>query len=484
MIETAKKYAFALGREQEICLEELKSVLHHFGFYFDIYRISGNFVFAKIENFSREDASEIINVLGGTIKIYELVDSIANHIAKQLADLILEQKINTEGKINFGVSCLNKHFSRQQINALALTAKKKLKGKISLRFVEAKEGLELSSIQTLKNNLAGKGIEFGVFDEEIGILVALNNPESWNKRDYDKPAFDKYSGMVPPKLARAMVNIALGQVNLKFKISNLKSISNDKIINDNLIENCPEGHPKGEKLKIENCDDIVVVDPFCGSGNILMEALELGCDIIGSDMSERAVRDSNANVEWLVGEVKKSKIKNKNDNLKSKIFQADATSEEYIKELLSLDCQLLTCDKNIVFVTEPYLGEPKKFKTSFNATVGEYKKIYELYLAFLKNIQILSSSGLTRESSLDSRLRSSNHERMGSESNGGYDRSIVLCLIFPLVETVDHGQFSLYKECVDEIKKLGYTQVRPSMVYGREYQVVKREIVLLKLEQI
>lgn len=454
MIETAKKYAFALGREQEISLTELKSVLHRFGFYFDIYRISGNIVFAKMENFSKADAATIINVLGGTIKIYELVDSLGNNISNQIADLFIAEKSGVEGKINLGVSCFNKRLTIQRINSFALGAKKKLKGRFSLRYVEPKEGLLLSSIQTLKNNLAGKGIEFGIFEEEIGVLIALNNPEAWNKRDYDKPAFDKYSGMVPPKLARAMVNLALGQ----------NGITNNelRIMDNNIVSN------HDSLFMIHNSERPLVVDPFCGSGNILMEAIELGCDVIGSDNSPKAVRDSEQNCEWLLSQGQGSRAKSPG----FEIFRADASSKELV-EILNPRLLTLGSNKNVVFVTEPYLGEPKKFKTSFNATVGEYKKIYELYLAFLSNIAKLINCSIV--GAPDSVPVTNNNSTIQQYSNSS------LCLIFPLIETVDHGQFSLYKECVDEIKKLGYTQVRPSMVYGREYQVVKREIVFLKL---
>ena len=402
MGDTIKKIAFLLGREHEICLEELKSVLSRFCFSFSIFRISGNIVFANMENISAEDLRQIMQALGGTIKIFELVGSLGNNITNQVAELITKERGNAGNKVNFGISCFNRKFTKQQINSFALGAKKKLKGKISLRFVEAKDGLELSSIQTLKNDLDGKGLEFGIFDEEIGILIALNNPEEWNKRDYGKPASDKYSGMVPPKLARMMVNIAL--------------VGN-----------------KNEKP--------LIIDPFCGSGNVLMEAMMLGCDVIGSDISPKAVNDSSTNIEWLLKQ-------NSDNRIQNTVFQADALSEDYIKKLSTLDFQLSTSNKNLIFVTEPFLGEPKKFKPSYNSARGEYEKIKRIYLSFLKNL-----TGAT-----------------------------TICLVFPLVETEDQGQFSLYKDSVDEIKNLGYTQVRPTMIYGREYQVVKREIVLLKLE--
>ena len=419
MDETKQKIAFVLGREQEICLAELKAVLSRFCFCFDIYKISGNVVFANVDNFTKDDARKAMNVLSGTMKIFELIGPVEKDIAAQVASVIEKQKTGSEGKINFGISYYGKGFSRQHINSIALTAKKKLKGKFSLRYVESRDSFELSTILTLKNNLSTKGIELGLFDQEVGILIAFNNPEEWNNRDYGKPAFDKYSGMVPPKLARMMVNLALDQIGQQSAVSSQQ-------------KNC--------ESQTANC---LLIDPFCGSGNILLEAMMLGCDVVGSDISEKAVNDTKANIEWLIEEYKV-------ESIKSKVFEADASECDFSSQLTTYNLQLTS----LIFVTEPFLGEPKKFMPTANSAKGEYAKIKELYINFLKNILSLAA-----------------------------DSSLVLCLVFPLVETTDGGRFSLFSESVDEIKEMGYTQIRPSLIYGRDYQVVKREIVLLKIGQ-
>ena len=331
--------------------------------------------------------------LAGTVKIFKVIGKAERDISTQIAN-ILEKKTGSTGKINFGISYFGKGFTRQHINSIALTAKKKLKGILSLRYVEAKESFELSSILTLKNDLLGKGIEFGLFEDKIAVLVALNNPEEWNKRDYGKPAADKYSGMVPPKLARMLVNITL------------KNSSGNTL----------------------------VLDPFCGSGNILMEAMLLGCDVAGSDISEKAVRNTQKNLDWAAKEY------GSDDNLR--IFQADATEYNFDN---------IVGNKETIVVAEPFLGEPKKFRPTYKAAVGEYLKVKDLYLSFLNNLS-----------------------RLGD---------LTICLVFPLIETTDKGRFSLFLDSVDEIKKLGYTQACKSFVYGRDYQVVKREIVLLRQEK-
>lgn len=421
---TKNNFVFILGREQEIALAELKAVLVRFGFYFDIYKITGNQVFANIDNFTVNDAVKVMDALAGTIKIYKLEGLIEKDIAAQIVSLFRSHKTSGEGKINFAISYFGRGFSRQNINSIALTAKKQLKSDFSLRYVESRDSAELSSILSLKNNLATKGIEFGLFDSEIGTLVALNNPEEWSKRDYDKPASDKFSGMLPPKLARMMVNLALGQIS---KEQGVRSREN----------NTPSS-----KLSTPNC---VVWDPFCGSGNVLMEAMMLGYDAIGSDISEKAVEDTKANIEWL-------KSQNTDNRIQITVSQADATSDSLIR---NLELEIRNYNSMAV-VCEPYLGEPKKFKPTYNAAAGEYSKIKELYIKFLKNISQPPTSNF----------------------------QLFLCLVFPLVETIEGKRFSLFKASVDEIRELGYTQSCPTMIYGRDYQVVKREIALLELGQI
>lgn len=453
MNQTKQKLVFVLGREHEICLAELKAVLSRFDFCFDIYKITANLVFANIENFDPEDdAKKVLDALAGTMKIFLLAGPVEKEIASQVASIIENRKRDSgiphqvrddfsalsseqskvRGKINFGISYYGKGFSRQNINSIALTAKKRLKGKLSLRYVESRDSAELSTILTLKNNLLGKGIEIGLFDQEIGVLLGFNNPEEWSKRDYGKPRSDKYSGMLPPKLARMMINLALGELP-KSKLQITNKNSNDQAPNELEIRTSDLEIPQHE---------VLVADPFCGSGNVLLEAMMLGCDVIGSDISPKAVSDTKSNIEWLLKQYQVSGIK-------YQVFQSDATDDSLIRNL-KLEIRNYN---SIAVVCEPFLGEPKKFMPSMNAAMGEYEEIKKLYLAFLKNCSQLKT----------------------------YNLQLVLCLVFPLVETADKGKFSLFSECVDEIKKLGYTQMRNSFVYGRDYQIVKREIVLLKL---
>jgi tRNA G10 N-methylase Trm11 len=405
MNTNTKIFAFVLGREKELAYAELISVLEHFCFIRknagDVFRISGNIAFAKID-FSEnrtDDFKKAISSLAGTIKIFLIFD-----YEKGVSGIVslIKQLKNNSTKFNFGLSDYSEKNSVSQLNRLGIDIKINLKKNgFKTRFVASKDAGDLSSILTLKNDLVERGIEIGIFGENIdyriGELIYLNNPEEWNERDYGKPKGDKFSGMLPPKLARMLVNLTLGQVNNK---------------------------------------EVTIIDPFCGSGNVLMEAMMLNCDVVGSDISKKAVTDTKINLDWIASKQASAS--------KYAVYQADATQYDFN--------QLPIGDKSVAIVAEPYLGRPKKYKPTLHEAGSEYNEIKKIYIGFLKNIK-------------NSDLK---------------EKKLAITLVFPLVETSDNSRFSLYEECVDEIKKMGYTQSRNSFIYGREYQTVKRQIVFLK----
>ncbi|MFA6963253.1 MAG: DNA methyltransferase [Patescibacteria group bacterium] len=406
-----QKYAFVLGRERDLCLTELYAVLVRFGFCFTVPSVYDNVAIINIENANESDVASLIESLGGTMKIFRMIVPVDKQVKDRIISYITSSE-RSQKKFNYTISSYSRLFNYKSIFDLGLSIKKELKKELSLRFVEIREGKDASSILSLKNHFVDQGFEFGLFEADLGILIALTDAEEWGERDYDKPSGDKRSGMLPPKLARMMINLALGSKK-----------------------------QEGKSL---------VIDPFCGSGNILIEALLLGADAMGSDVSEKAVNDSMNNIKWLVENPKyRDKITAKNPKPKVHIDQADASNVDFAKLLSTFDFRLSDYN-SVAVVAEPFLGEPKKFKPSLNAVKGEYAKIQELYIDFLKNIR---QSGLPINS---------------------------LVLIFPLVETLEGKLYSLFDASVDEIEKIGYSVLTKPLVYGREYQVVKREIVLLQ----
>lgn len=136
--------------------------------------------------------------------------------------------------------------------------------------------------------------EFNLIPEEGKIAITktiwIQDGIAWGQRDRERPYQDIKRGMLPPKVARIMVNLAT----------------------------------KGEKGTL--------LDPFCGTGTILVEGAFLGQRVVGSDNDPRAVEGTARNLSWI------------NPDLPHQLQVSDAT---HVSEWL----------KQVDYIaSEPYLG--------------------------------------------------------------------------------------------------------------------------------
>jgi tRNA G10 N-methylase Trm11 len=119
---------------------------------------------------------------------------------------------------------------------------------------------QLSHVEVLKKNLVENKAEVLVFigkDETwMATTIAVHNPFEFQKRDIYKPNQRKIFAM-PPRLAKIMVNLSA----------------------------CTPGK--------------VLLDPFCGVGTILQEALLERAQVVGVDVNPWCVKAAAENLEWL-----------------------------------------------------------------------------------------------------------------------------------------------------------------------------------------
>lgn len=359
---------------------------------------------------SVEKIADLINVLGGTVKIFQ-------KIAPREANIVgLLERENFSGKIIFAIS----NYQKGKIDTfkLALSTKRSYPG--SMRIVDGKDGEKLSSAQSFQYEMDRKNVEYGLFDTGTGKLIAVQNIALWSEKDYGKPRSDATSGMLPPKLARMMVNLAVSQARSKKQEA---------------------GSKDWDSMLHTSYSSPLICDPFCGSGNVLLEAISLGFDIIGSDVSEKAVEDTKANIKWLI-----SKFECRNpeqiSNLEFQISKQDATRFDFSK-----------IKQDFVVVTEPYLGKPRKSKLRIEEEKEIREESVKLYADFLLNLKLTANS----------------------------QKPKAVVIVFPLFELANGKQLSIWGNCVDTLHKIGYTTDSQPLIYGRDYQVVKRQIVTLKL---
>lgn len=249
------KYFFVLGNHPELSMAELDSRLEI---------TAGTFIEPDIliaDCKKTLDSQEFIGTIGGTIKMGRIVAELpaVSHpcYLAGLDELLGAEK---SGKFNFGISVYGK--APIETNKFGLSYKQALKDKnVSCRFVTSRDRT-LSSVVVEQNKLvkSGRELVFVAYGKKIflGVTEAVQPFKELSARDYGRPSRDDRSGMLPPKLAQILINLS--------------------------------GALKNE----------VLLDPFCGSGTIITEALGMGYQhIIGSDIAKKAIDDSVKNVGWV-----------------------------------------------------------------------------------------------------------------------------------------------------------------------------------------
>jgi len=346
-----KKYWFLLGNNPELSAAEIGAVLN-------LEKIEQNdfatpFLFVNKEI----EATNLIKKLGGTIKI--AVELGKNLNQKEMMETIVNDLKNQTGKIHFGLSDYSPKNNENlyRLKKIGLESKKTLKQLgLSVRFAYNNEQT-LSSVSVDKNDLIKKGGEYIYIWKNSGFSLAKTTAvqpfEDFGTRDFGRPGRDSLSGMLPPKLALIMLNLA------KFTPSD------------------------------------TLLDPFCGSGTILTEALLLEAkNVIGTDNSERAIKDTQENIKWLLDQnnIQPAFVpeglrtdKYPISNIEKNVFVSPV-------ENLSEHLKKNSVDK---IVTEPYLGKPLKGNEARGILINQASDLKELYLrAFSEFAKILKPGGV------------------------------------------------------------------------------------------
>ncbi len=268
------QYAFILGRVYTLSLAELIAILATLGVEFKILACAPEVV--VMETSKPLDVKNLQSRLGGVIKIIKVVD-IFQKKGKEYPSQVLEtyftfKKIKTDffteytGKKQFGVSVYNLDpmvYFREEAQRISFFIKKILQDESqSVRAVLAQSPAQaLSSVLVNENHLLQKGAEIVVISGNqklfVGKTLSVQNYEDYGRRDYQRPARDERAGMIPPKVAQIMINLAGPFKPLDY-----------------------------------------ILDPFCGSGTILQEATLMGYRGIGSDIDKKAIENSEINLEW------------------------------------------------------------------------------------------------------------------------------------------------------------------------------------------
>jgi SAM-dependent methyltransferase len=354
--------------------------------------------------------------MGGTVKVAKLLAIIDSTGWPRLLDYLLKNIPNhlrfvPAGKFTLGISLYGLDVPLPRLNKDVLKLKKAIKETGRPVRVIPNKSLHLNSAQVLHNQLTSRGAwELVLIRSGSRTILAqtmfVQDIDAYAARDQARPKRDAKVGMLPPKLAQIVVNLAAGQLEAKLPQSENKALGLTRL---------------------------TVLDPFCGSGVILQEALLNGYSVIGSDIETRMVDYARHNLLWLV--------KHQPQIQGRVVLEAgDATEHQW--------------PPFSIVASEAYLGRPlnslpptEKLKPIINDVNTILKK-------FLKNLAPQMK------------------------------RARQICLAVPAWRKAD-GSF-IHLPLIDQITDMGYNYLdlkhvpREDLIYSREGQTVARQLLILE----
>lgn len=402
------EYIFILGRYPDLSKKEILSVLKIQDYSINPIYSSDQAIVIRLD---RElDVLLINKTLGGTVKIGKVITELSSPVSQQqlinyfTSDaLFIDYLENVTEKVTIGASYYpDKTNGDKGMHFKLNTLMKEMKTHLELQGFKVRypklEGTSLSSASVDKNKLLTQGVEILLIQTNdtiiIGKTLAVQEFESFSKRDYGRPSRDMDSGIMPPKIARMMINLAELKKNSR------------------------------------------IIDPFCGSGTLLQEAIILGySNVTGTDISEKAIADCKKNLTWLT--------QRDSSLTKAIIRQADVLDLEQIYGQTSFDA----------IIGEPYMGP--NFQERPQLSVMQ-KNRDELELFYASALEVFSKI----------------------LKPGG-----AIVMILPIFHTGNHY---LHMDISAKINTLGLQLVplsenkRQTITVGNTYDYVLREIIKIR----
>lgn len=372
-----KFFYFFFGRTPDFSFVELASLTPN------VEKVSDTI--ARIALTDKEAANSLFGRLGGCLKFSEQVGSINKSDDKALLSFIEDHTL-------FSLSVIGSSENANHELLSAIKVQLKQIGK-KCRYIAPHDAWGVSSAAFRDSLYELLLIPIG--DKyEVTVTCSVQDIYRWSHRDYGRPFADAKNGMLPPKVARMAVNIALGRYS-------------------------------SEK-------EVRILDPFCGMGTILGEALMLGCEVVGSDIQDTITQKAKANIIWLANQF----------SLSAK-FQFTVQDATHISENVSKD----SID---IIVTEPFMGSSQlgERTMSVKQIANTIKGLEKLYIGCLREwTKVLRPNGF-------------------------------IMIALPSV-SFGHREFFV-KRVIDTCENLGYTTVLGPIGYNRPQAIVKRNFYLFQ----
>ncbi|MBM3200052.1 hypothetical protein FJZ53_03865 [Candidatus Woesearchaeota archaeon] len=300
-------YIFILGRDYELSMLELIAYMEKNQLKFYIKSFSEQAAVISVDE--AFDPKSAMASFGGVVKIGVMTKTLEN---------VYE---GTENKISYAISFYGKN-NKVFIEEQAKKAFKKQK--LKAFYKKPKRENALMPTEVLNKSLLDEGVEILSYNNLLAKTVAVFDPLEHERRDEEMPCKD-YLKTISIRLAKILINLS-----------------------------------QAKRL---------LLDPFCGNGVILQEALLQGINVIGVDIDAKSAESANKNLEY---------VENKyGTKAEYTVLQGD--SKQLTKFVTGPDGM----------ATEPYLGPYLKSLPSFeeaNKTMRELEGLYFKTLAEAKQV--------------------------------------------------------------------------------------------------
>lgn len=390
LVYTISMHIAILGRQSNISLAELERIYGA-----DLLQpLSQQAALINTDTFNFEQ-------LGGTQKAGRVTAQLHGNwrsVSSKIIAAYSQAWSDYEGKITLGISAYGFKEGPRDIQKTGIILKAKLKKQgVSVRLIpNADAALNTATSHHNKLGLSNNKVELLVVRADNGDVYVAESCGAQNitalaKRDQGRPKRDAFVGMLPPKLARIFVNLAAG------------------------------------------ASEKTILDPFCGTGVVLQEALLTNRACYGTDLAEKMIDFSQQNLEWLTATHATKK--------EFHVEIGDATKHTWSQPFDTVAC-------------ETYLGQPFSAPPSPAKLTQVRDNCNYIIGTFLKNI----------------------HGQLEDDSE--------LCVAVPAWRD-SAGHFT-HLPLLNSIASYGYERIELEhsdssyLLYYREDQVVARHILLLR----
>lgn len=287
-----------LGRQPHLGIAELE-------------RVFGGSSVTKLSPESVQIDGESLDIqrFGGILKSGNMISEISGNDWRQISDKIIQyyarEWSSFEGKVTLGISVYNLQVNAREVQKVGIMMKQRLKRSgVSLRLIPNTDpALSTATSHHNKLGLSQNKVELIIVKSNSGKIVVAQSTGSQNitayaKRDQARPMRDAFVGMLPPKLAQIMINLAVGNMagGATFQSSSLEP---EFVKAPGLLTDAARRRTATESSDSSRSTQPTILDPFCGTGVILQEAALMGYSVYGTDLAEKMIRYSRDNLNWL-----------------------------------------------------------------------------------------------------------------------------------------------------------------------------------------